>query len=141
MDILELKKRLTEKKQILFEMRMKHNLQRQSNPLQIRFLKKDISRLETVLSSRPPEEFAVLKKQKPIDKKPEIKKSTVKKAAAKKKNVSPPAEKPKEPTAKKAEPKKAPAKRSWFGFGPLKTGLSKNTKSAAKKSFFRRKSG
>ena len=48
----ELRKRQKDMKDELFEMKMKHTLGQVANPLQIRFLRKDISRVNTALQAK-----------------------------------------------------------------------------------------
>jgi large subunit ribosomal protein L29 len=47
----ELRKREKQMNEELFEMKMKHSLGQLSNPLQIRHLRKDCSRIKTALSA------------------------------------------------------------------------------------------
>ena len=137
----EIKKRLDQNRQALFSARIKHKMQRQANPLQIRFLKRDISRLETILAGLPPSAFKSIKR-KPLIEKSSPAKEKPKSAVSKKiktrskaktekedkKNIT---EKPQTQTKKKS---------SWFGLGGgIKA--AKNFKFLGKKSFFRRKSG
>ena len=48
----ELWQKLSQFKKQLFESRMKLKMQRLSNPLSIRFLRRDIARIQTVLSKK-----------------------------------------------------------------------------------------
>jgi len=50
--IEEINKSLQKKQEELYEMRVKNNLGQLTNPLQIRFLKKDIARINTVISMK-----------------------------------------------------------------------------------------
>ncbi|MBN8536115.1 MAG: 50S ribosomal protein L29 [Deltaproteobacteria bacterium] len=50
--IVEINKSLQKKQEELYEMRVKNNLGQLTNPLQIRFLKKDIARINTVISMK-----------------------------------------------------------------------------------------
>ena len=52
LDKKELWQKLSELRKKLFDFRMKLKMQRLSNPLQIRFLRRDIARLQTALSLR-----------------------------------------------------------------------------------------
>ena len=51
----ELWTKLSQLKKQLFESRMKLKMQRLSNPLSIRFLRRDIARIQTVLSKKGPQ--------------------------------------------------------------------------------------
>ena len=147
LNLAEIQKRLTQNKQILFDARIKHKMQRQSNPLQLRFLKRDISRLQTVLSTLPASAFksSTPKKvtptadtQKKVQSQPV--KTVVKKTEKKQKKEQAPAvvESKEKKDKEKTKPMK---KKSWFGFMGLKSKQDKNLKAVSKKSFFRRKSG
>lgn len=48
----EVKKTIAKKSEELYEMKVKNNLGQLSNPLQIRFLRKDIARLKTAVSNK-----------------------------------------------------------------------------------------
>lgn len=48
----EVKKAISKKQDELYEMKVKNNLGQLSNPLQIRFIKKDIARLKTAVSMK-----------------------------------------------------------------------------------------
>ena len=48
----EVKKAILKKQDELYEMKVKNNLGQLSNPLQIRFIKKDIARLKTAVSMK-----------------------------------------------------------------------------------------
>lgn len=48
----EVKKAIAKKQDELYEMKVKNNLGQLSNPLQIRFIKKDIARLKTAVSMK-----------------------------------------------------------------------------------------
>ena len=52
LDQKELWTKLSQKRKELFESRMKLKMQRLSNPLSIRFLRRDIARIQTVLSGQ-----------------------------------------------------------------------------------------
>lgn len=49
---VEVKKAIAKKQDELYEMKVKNNLGQLSNPLQIRFMKKDIARLKTAVSMK-----------------------------------------------------------------------------------------
>ena len=63
LDKKELWQKLSELKTKLFDSRMKLKMQRLSNPLQIRFLRRDIARLQTALSSRKNSKESLTAKQ------------------------------------------------------------------------------
>jgi large subunit ribosomal protein L29 len=48
----EVKKAISKKQDELYEMKVKNNLGQLTNPLQIRFIKKDIARLKTAVSMK-----------------------------------------------------------------------------------------
>jgi large subunit ribosomal protein L29 len=52
LSVTELKKNSLKKMEELYEMKVKNNLGQLANPLQIRFLKKDIARMKTALTSK-----------------------------------------------------------------------------------------
>ena len=52
LDEMELRKKKTLLRSELFESRMKLKMQRLSNPLSLRLLKRDIARIETALSAK-----------------------------------------------------------------------------------------
>ena len=154
LQLAEIKKRIIQNKQSLFDSRIKHKMQRQSNPLQLRFLKRDISRLQTVLSSLPASAFkssapkivqpantqkpAVKSVKSPAVKKP-VKK--IEKKLLKKEQSTTVASSKEKQEKEKTKPVK---KKRWFGFtgfGGVKNKQDKNLKAVGKKSFFRRKSG
>ena len=154
LQLAEIKKRLTQNKQNLFDSRIKHKMQRQSNPLQLRFLKRDISRLQTVLSSLPasafksfaPKTVQPASTQKPVVK--NVKTQSVKKAM--KETEKEPVKKEQSTTVASSKEKqekektKPVEKKRWFGFtglGGVKNKQDKSLKAVGKKSFFRRKSG
>ena len=149
LNLPEIQKRLVQNKQNLFDIRIKHKMQRQSNPLQIRFLKRDISRLQTVLSSLPesafqvPREKVILKVDKKESRAVKPSKSQLTKTVSKKTIEKPVEKKQKAVTAKKEkkEQEKPVKQKRWFGFMGLKSKQDKNLKAVSKKSFFRRKSG
>ncbi len=58
----ELKKRLDQTRQALFNARMKHKMQRLSNMMELRNFRRDIARLETALSVLPESAFVSDKK-------------------------------------------------------------------------------
>lgn len=169
LEVQELRKRLAQTRQALFDARMKHKMQRLSNMMELRNYRRDIARLQTTLSALPESAFVSEKKKAPeLEKnKSEIKK--VRKTKAEKKSVSQKFAEPvkekklstdktrkvsadkkkeiKKPVTDKQEgikskpPEKQERKeKKWFGFlGSKKAG--KDMKSAGKRSFFRRKSG
>ena len=163
LEVSELKKRLVQTKQALFDAQMKHKMQRLSNMMELRDYRRDIARLQTTLSSLPESAFISEKKKTSSLKKEEKgkKKSFTKKATEvikekkilsdkgqkvsdnKKKEVKKPInEKQKElKTEMKNIPKKQEKKeKKWFGFFSSKK-AGKDMKSSGKRSFFRRKSG
>lgn len=154
----ELRKRLEQNKQALFDARMKHKMQRLSNAMELRNLKKDIARLQTAMSVLPESAFVSEKKEavKKESKKPvEVKKATkIKKAEKSVAKVKPAAEKVKKPVEAAAKGKdsdksqkdskvqKSEKQKKWFGFLGGKSSVSKSGKSApGKRKLFRRKSG
>jgi len=52
LNVLELQQRLNETKQKLFQLRSKSSSGQLKNPLEIRLLRRDIARIETILSER-----------------------------------------------------------------------------------------
>lgn len=48
----ELRKRQKSNREELFELKMKHSLGQVANPLQIRFIRKDIARIKTALQAK-----------------------------------------------------------------------------------------
>ena len=169
LEVQELRKRLTQTRQALFDARMKHKMQRLSNMMELRNYRKDIARLQTTLSALPESAFIFEKKKAPeLEKdKSEIKK--VKKTKAEKKSVAqkstepvkekklstdktqkvsadekkeikkPVTDKQKEIKSKLPE-KQEKKEKKWFNFlGSKKAG--KDMKSTGKRSLFRRKSG
>ncbi len=156
LQLAEIQKRLTQNKQNLFDACIKHKMQRQSNPLQLRFLKRDISRLQTVLSSLPASAFKnsspktvqpagaqkpVVKTAKSTDVKKALKK-TEKKPVKKEQSAAVDSSQEKQAKEKQAKEKVKPVeKKRWFGFIGSKVKQDKNLNAVSKKSFFRRKSG
>ena len=154
----ELRKRLEQNKQALFDARMKHKMQRLSNAMELRNLKKDIARLQTAMSTLPESAFAREKKetvQKELKKTVAAKKVTkAKKAEKSATKDKPPAEKIKKPVEAAAKEKgsdksqkdskvqKTEKQKKWFGFLGGKSSVAKSGKSApGKRKLFRRKSG
>ena len=154
----ELRKRLEQNKQALFDARMKHKMQRLSNAMELRNLKKDIARLQTAMSTLPESAFVSEKKEtfrKGLKKMAEAKKATkVKKAEKPATKDKPVAEKIKKPieavakgkdsdkSQKESKVEKAEKQKKWFGFLGRKSSVSKSGKSSPRKrKLFRRKSG
>ena len=154
----ELNKRLDQNKQALFNARMKHKMQRLSNSMELRDLKKDIARLQTALSILPESAF-VSEKKETVQKEP--KKTVEVKKAAKAKEVEKPvttdkpsAEKIKKPvevaakgkdsdkSQKDSKVQRSEKQKKWFSFLGGKSASGKSGKSApGKRKLFRRKSG
>ena len=68
LDQKELWKRFSQLKKKLFESKMQLKMQRLSNPLSIRFLRRDIARIQTALKNKP---FESTVKSKPDSQKKE----------------------------------------------------------------------
>ena len=68
--VQELRKRLEQNRQALFTARMKHKMQRLSNMMDLRNIRRDIARLETALSALP--ESAFVSEKKPEKAKKEL---------------------------------------------------------------------
>ena len=74
LQVQELRKRLEQSRHALFTARMKHKMQRLSNMMELRDVKRDIARLETALSVLPESAFVSDKSDKKKDEvKPESK--------------------------------------------------------------------
>ena len=74
---VELRKRLAQTKQALFDARMKHKMQRLSNIMDLRSFKKDIAKLETALAKLPKKEHVkVAKTTTALNTKPKTKEVT-----------------------------------------------------------------
>jgi len=154
----ELRKRLEQNKQALFDARMKHKMQRLSNAMELRNLKKDIARLQTAMSALPESAFVSEKKetvQKAIRNTAEVKKVTkIKKMEKPETKNQPVVEKTKKPvkavakgkdsdkSQKESKVQKPEKQKKWFGFLGGKSTVGKSGKSApGKRKLFRRKSG
>lgn len=154
----ELRKRLEQNKQALFDARMKHKMQRLSNAMELRNLKKDIARLQTAMSVLPESAFVSEKKEvvkkaskKPVEAKKVTKVKKAEKSVAKAKSAAEKVKKPVEAVAKGKDSDKSqkegtvqkPEKqKKWFGFLGGKSSVGKGGKSApGKRKLFRRKSG
>ena len=162
LQVQELRKRLAQNRQALFDARMKHKMQRLSNMMELRNFKRDIARLETALSALPESAFVSDKKKDPVKVESKVKKmrepkpETVKKqektkepvkkvtSSASSKIKSAPDKKTevKKPVQEKQEKKVARKDSSkWFGFfGSKKQSAGERKSAAGKKRFFRRKS-
>ena len=163
LQVAELNKRLEQNKQALFDARMKHKMQRLSNAMELRDLKKDIARLQTALSILPESAF-VSEKKETIQKEPKKTveaKKVAKVKVAKTKEMEKPAtadkpsaEKIKKPvevaakgkgsdkSQKDSKVQKSEKQAKWFNFLGGKSTASKSGKSApGKRKLFRRKSG
>ena len=166
LQVQELRKRLAQSRQALFDAKMKHKMQRLSNMMELRNVRRDIARLETALSALPESAFVSNKKKdavkaetkvkkavKPKEKvKAQVKKTketkeTVKKAtsaaAPSKEKTAPDKSKEVKKPVQKTQEKKAAQKdgKKWFGFLGSKKQSGGDRKSAVgKKRMFRRKS-
>ena len=93
LQVQELRKRLVQNRQALFDAKMKHKMQRLSNAMDLRYLKRDIARLETALSVLPESAFVSAQKKEATephsgkDAKVAKKKATVKKQKESSKTV------------------------------------------------------
>ena len=65
LQVQELRKRLAQSQQALFDARMKHKMQRLSNIMELRNHRRDIARLRTALSALPESAF-VSERKKPV---------------------------------------------------------------------------
>ena len=167
LQVQELKKRLDQTKQALFDARMKHKMQRLSNMMELRDGRKDIARLRTALSALPESAFVSDKKADSVQlesKAPVTAKATAKKVPAtvkapakealaassktqassekkkeEKKLVSGEQKKIQQPDSSKKKSQRQTKK--WFGFFGSAKKSSKEIKSGEKRHFFRRKSG
>ena len=152
---------MAQNKQVLFDARMKHKMQRLSNMMELRNVRRDIARLETALSALPKSAFVSDKKKdsvkvdskvkKTVKSKVEVKRQDKSKvpvkdtltASSKEKSSVDEKQEVKKPVQGKQE-KQATQKdtKKWFGFFGSKKQSSGDMKSASgKKRFFRRKSG
>ena len=160
----ELRKRLSQAKQSLFEARMKHKMQRLSNTMDLRHFKRDIAQLETVLAKLPKKApvKSAKKEEALVTKKPRFKTKAVLSKKSSDKKTSAVLESKKQQTKqgikadktgqenkvldKQAESKKRidqqvlSKTKKWFGFFKSRSS-SPGGKPVSKKSFFRRKSG
>lgn len=162
LQVQELRKRLAQSRQALFDAKMKHKMQRLSNMMELRNFKRDIARLETALSVLPVSAFVSDKKRdsvkveskvkktvkpkekvkEPVKTKEPVKKTTL--AASPKVKTSPDKKKEVKKPDKGKQEKKAAQKdtKKWFGFFGSKKQSGGDRKSAGgKKRLFRRKSG
>ncbi|MDE0118592.1 MAG: 50S ribosomal protein L29 [Bdellovibrionales bacterium] len=85
LQVSELRKRLEQSRQALFTAKMKHKMQRLSNMMELRDVRRDIARLETALSALPESAFVSRKSDK---KKDEVKSGSKEAKKAKLKAVS-----------------------------------------------------
>ncbi|MDE0518445.1 MAG: 50S ribosomal protein L29 [Bdellovibrionales bacterium] len=165
LQVPELRKRLEQSRQALFTAKMKHKMQRLSNMMELRDVRRDIARLETALSALPESAFvshksdkkkdevkkaklkAVGKKQEKTKKvasseaasKPKAKVTSVKKKVVKKEAVEKD-KKEKQPMKEKQVQSQKKTKK-WFGFFGSSQKPSSQMKDGGKRSLFRRKSG
>ena len=163
LQVQELRKRLVQSRQALFDAKMKHKMQRLSNMMELRNVRRDIARLETALSSLPASAFVSDKKKDPVKAEAKVKKAVkpkekvkaqvkktkepVKKAtsaaAPSKEKTAPDKSKEVKKPVQKTQEKKAAQKdgKKWFGFLGSKKQSGGDRKSAVgKKRMFRRKS-
>ena len=162
LQVSELRKRLEQSRQALFTAKMKHKMQRLSNMMELRYVRRDIARLETALSALPESAFVSSKKDsvKPESKtlKSEKSKTPIKKVkkvvsseeAFKLKTSSVKQKVVKKEDTKEQKQEKKPIMekqvqsqqktKKWFGFFGSKQKPSSKVKDG-KNRLFRRKSG
>ena len=169
LQVPELRKRLEQSRQALFTAQMKHKMQRLSNMMELRDVRRDIARLETALSALPESAFVSHKsdkkkaevkgskeakkaKLKEVNKKQEKTKKAAtitpttapelktKTSSVKKKIVKKETVEEQQPIKKEKQVQSQKKTKKWFGFFGSQQKPSGVVKDG-KRSFFRRKSG